>query len=543
MGARVRRIIAVGALVGLVAACGGGGGDDDEDASGNDDQPTFQREESTLDEDAGDEEDDDAAEEQTEGIDLDGVAPDDQDDVIILAALDELEGFWFDEFPTIVQSDFQPVGGGFFPYGPDTEIPGCGQPLSYDDVAQNAFYCPIDDTISWDTDNLTNGMLEEFGPFSLVIVMAHEYGHAIQARGALNPALPTVAGEQQADCFAGSFTAFVAGGGSDVLNVSVEDLDSAVAGFLSLRDAPGTPTDDPSAHGSGFDRVAAFQDGFQNGTGRCAEYEDIFEGGGSTAIPLVFTSQEDFQSNGNAPFDPSEQGNIFDLTFGSLETFWIQAMEQQFGVEWNVLFPDQVVAFSTDDPDTLPECPGTDITVEDAAGQAFTCFGDPEDPSDDYIAFDIDLAAALYDEVGDFAVSGIISQQYSFVVQVLLGNLESDKPSFLQADCFSGAWTGQVTIDTLVTDADGDGFPDGQVFDPSLGIDGGVSLSAGDLDEAVQSFLLLGEDNDPDVNGTTFERVAAFRDGFLNGLDSCETYLDGGVPDEGDGLPSDEGAG
>jgi predicted metalloprotease len=531
MGARVRRFIAVGAMLGLVAACGGGG---DEDA-GDDDEPAFQREESTFDEEDADEEDD-AAEEQTEGLDLEDVDEDDQDDVIIFAALDELETFWDEEFSSV-------ASGGFLPYGPNTEIPGCGQPLTYDDVAQNAFYCPIDDVIAWDTDNLTNGMLEEFGPFSLVIVMAHEYGHAIQARGALNPALPTVAGEQQADCFAGSFTAFVNEGGSDVLNVSIDDLDSAVAGFLSLRDAPGTPTDDPSAHGSGFDRVAAFQDGFLNGSDRCAEYEDIFESGGTTAIPLEFTTQEDFQSGGNAPFDPSEPANIFDLTFGSLETFWTQAMEQQFGEEWNLLFPDQIVAFSGDDPDSLPECPGTGITAEDAAGQAFTCFGDPEDPSDDFIAFDIDLAAALYDQVGDFAVSGIIAQQYSFVAQVLLGNLENDKPSFLQADCFSGAWTGQVTIDTLITDNDGDGAPDGQVLRPEADPSeiGAVLISAGDLDEAVQSFLLLGENNDPDVEGTTFERVAAFRDGFLNGLDSCETYLDGGAPGEEDGLPDAEG--
>lgn len=541
MGTKWRRWLAVFLLVGLVGACGGGSDDSASDDNGDDDAPTFQRDESTFD-DAGSDETTTTVD-QTEGIDLDGVADDDVDDAIILATIGELEKYWDDEFSVVAQGAFEPVSGGFFAYGPNREIPECGGPTTYADVAQNAFYCPFGDLIAWDTDNLTNQMLEEFGPFSLVIVMAHEYGHAIQARGALNPALPTIAGEEQADCFAGSFTQFVADGGSDVLQVSVDDLDSAVAGFLSLRDAPGTPTSDPSAHGSAFDRVGAFQDGFLNGAERCAEYEDIFESGGSTAIPLEFTSEEDFQSGGNAPFDPNEEGNIFDLTFGSLETFWSQAMEQQFGVEWNLLFPDHVVAFSPDEPDSLPECPGVDVTAEDAAGQAFTCFGDPEDPSDDYIAFDINLAADLYDQVGDFAVSGIISQQYSFVVQVLLGNLESDKPSFLQADCFSGAWTGQVTIDTLVTDNDGDGFPDGQVLLPELGLGdlGSVSLSAGDLDEAVQSFLLLGEGNDPDVTGTTFERVAAFRDGFLNGLDSCETYLDGGAPSAEDGVPDAEG--
>jgi len=524
MRSTIRRLLAVGAAVGLVAACGSDDGDD---------EVVFEREESTFEREVEDD-DEEAAEEQTAGIDLDGVDEDDVDDAVIFAALDEVEAFWADEFDEVAAGRFEPVEGGFFPYGPDTEIPECGAPLTYEEVAVNAFYCPFNDLIAWDTDNLTNDMLEEFGPFSLVIVMAHEYGHAVQARGALNPGLPTVAGEQQADCFAGSFTAFVNDGGSEVLDVSVEDLDQAVAGFLTLRDAPGTPIADPNAHGSAFDRVGAFQDGFLNGTGRCAEYEDIFEGGGSTAIPLVFQTEEDFASGGNAPFDPQERGNIFDLTFGSLETFWIEKMEAQFGEEWNVLFPDQIVAFDPDDPDSLPECPGTDITAEDAAGQAYTCFGDAEDPSDDFVAFDIELAAGLYDDVGDFAVSGILAQQYSFVAQVLLGNLESDKPSFLQADCFSGAWTGEVTALTLNDGA--------QALLPEVDPNGleAVSISAGDLDEAVQSFLLIGEDSDPEVNGTVFERIAAFRDGFLNGLDSCETYLDGGAPSAEDGVPDAE---
>lgn len=532
MGCRWRRTIAVGALLALVAACGGGGDDDEatEDVFSRDESSTFERDEpdatttTTAD--------------PTEGIDLDDVDPDDVDDAVILAALDELNVFWEDEFADVAAGPFEPVGGGFYPYGPDSEIPECGAPLTYEEIAQNAFYCPVNDIIAWDTDNLTNQMLDEFGAFSLVIVMAHEYGHAVQARGALDPTLGTIAGEQQADCFAGSFTAYVADGGSDVLSVEVDDLDSAVAGFLSLRDAPGTPTDDPSAHGSAFDRVGAFQDGFLNGSPRCAEYEEIYASGGTTAIPLVFTTEEDFQSGGNAPFDPSVPGNIFDLTFGSLETFWNEAMPGSFDVEWTPLFPDKVVAFTVDDPDSLPPCPGVDgLTVEDAAGQSFTCFGDPDDPSDDYIAFDIDLAADQYDNVGDFAVSGVIAQQYSFLAQILLGNLESDKPSYLQADCFSGAWTAALTIATL---QDG-----GQTLDPQFDPNqiGGVQISAGDLDEAVQSFLLLGDGADPEIEGTTFERVASFRDGFLNGLESCATYLDDGAPSEEDGVPEEIQAG
>ena len=521
MGSRWARWPAVAVVLAVVAACGGGGDDDDDEARAIFERETSEETTSTVD--------------QTEGIDLDGVPEEDQDDVIIQATIDEVEDFWDEEFPDAFGNEFEPVSGGFFPYGPNRELPTCGGRLTYEQIAGNAFYCPSDDLIAWDTDNLTNDLFEQFGPFSLVIVMAHEYGHAIQTRGGFTG--PTIAGEQQADCYAGAFTGFVNEGRTDVLNVSVNDLDSAIAGFITLRDAPGTPIADPSAHGSAFDRVGAFQDGFLNGVDRCVEYEEIFDRGGSTAIPLEF-NDDDFQTGGNAPFDPSDEGNIFDLTFGSLETFWAEAMADQFEQDWDPLFQDdQVVAFNVDDPASLPECPGTDIDIEDAAGQAFTCFGDPEDPDDDFVAFDIELAADLYERIGDFAVSGILSQQYAFVAQVLLGNTDNDQVSFLQADCFSGAWAGALTAATL----EGEGQELLPEFTDANGQPQRVQISAGDLDEAVQSFLLLGEGADPDEQGTTFERVAAFRDGFLNGLESCETYPENGAPGEDEGVPNESG--
>jgi predicted metalloprotease len=522
MRSRWIRPAAVVTAIGLAAACGG----DSEDAV------RFERENSTFERQPSDETT--TTVDQTEGIDLDGVPEDDQDDVIIEAALAEVEVFWEENFADVVGGQFQPVSGGFFPYGPDRTLPTCGARLTYDEIAVNAFYCPIDDLIAWDTDNLTNDLLETFGPFTLVIVMAHEYGHAVQARGALSPVLPTIAGEQQADCFAGAFTAFVNDGGSDVLNVAVEDLDLAVAGFLSLRDAPGTPTADPSAHGSGFDRVGAFQDGFLNGAERCAEYEDIFDADNSTAVDLPLTFDEQGVVVLDAPFDPEESGNIFLLTLGSLETFWVEALQAEFDEDWTALFQDdRVLPFDPEAADALPDCPGEDIDADEAAGQAFACFGDEDEPGDDTILFDIREAAELYDSIGDFAVSGFLSRQYSYVAQQRIGTLEDSKDSFLQADCFSGAWTGAVALATLDNGSQPLLTPD---FDEN-GEQQAVQLSAGDLDEAIQSFLLLGE-GDAERKGTPFERVAAFRDGFFNGLDNCATYPEDGAPGVEEGVPS-----
>src|SRR5262245_40320484 len=114
-----------GVLVALLIAAGCGG-DDDADL-----EPIrIDREETTTTVDAA------------AGIDLDDIPIEDQDDAIIEATIGEVETFWDDEFPRVFGDDFEPVSGGFFPYGPDRELPECGGPVTYEDIAQNAFYCP-----------------------------------------------------------------------------------------------------------------------------------------------------------------------------------------------------------------------------------------------------------------------------------------------------------------------------------------------------------------------------------------------------------------
>ena len=73
----------------------------------------------------------------------------------------------------------------------------------------------------------------------------------------------TVTKELQADCFAGAWARHAQQ--DKGFDVSSKDLDAALAGILDLRDTPGTSDIDPNAHGSGFDRVGAFQDGFDTG--------------------------------------------------------------------------------------------------------------------------------------------------------------------------------------------------------------------------------------------------------------------------------------
>src|SRR5690606_11787693 len=111
---------------------------------------------------------------------------------------------------------------------------------------------PPDDAVAWDQEFLIPSLEQEFGSFTIAVVVAHEWGHAIQARARIDE--PTIVTELQADCFAGAWIRHVQFDRPSRFAVSTEDLDLALAGFLALKDAPGALATDANAHGSGFDR-------------------------------------------------------------------------------------------------------------------------------------------------------------------------------------------------------------------------------------------------------------------------------------------------
>lgn len=82
----------------------------------------------------------------------------------------------------------------------------CGQtPL------RNASYCPADNTIYYDLAFLAE-LTKRYGPQTAEIVLAHEYGHAVQAHLGLLGVdwLLRSQIELQADCFAGVYVAAAA---------------------------------------------------------------------------------------------------------------------------------------------------------------------------------------------------------------------------------------------------------------------------------------------------------------------------------------------
>ena len=401
------------------------------------------------------------------------------------ATIADLEVFWAAEMPQQWSIDFQPLAD-IQPYFiSQGDTPRCGGPMQRQEYEQNAFYCGADDTIQWDAEGLMAPLFQQFGDFTVALVLAHEWGHAIQNRyGFDNVNQPTIVSELQADCFAGSWTGRVANDESDILRLEPGDLEEAMAGFLLIGDGLGSAPSGPDAHGGSFDRLSAFFDGFNDGVTRCATYE-------TDPPPIVFIPLQEGD-------DPTEGGDlplvdVAPTITAALETYWGVVYPDVFGGTWTAV--SQVIPYR---PSTgsFPSCGGFTADQSFYEGNAFYC------PPDDFVAWDDEgLIPGLYTEIGDFAIGLVLATQWGHAVQQRAGLATEGVDAQLQVDCLTGTWTAALT------------FQDNpmQLF-----------LSAGDLEEGIAGFLTLSATPGEESTGTgAFDRFEAFKDGFFNGTDAC----------------------
>jgi predicted metalloprotease len=393
----------------------------------------------------------------------------------VTRALRDVERFWSDAYPEIADgAAFTPIKGGYHPYSRSKPAPPCGeQQTAYQ---PNAFYCPDGDFIAWDAETLIPQLYGDFGPLLVGFVFAHEYGHAIQSRLGITDQ-PSVVLEQQADCFAGAWTANVLAGRSTAFSgVTPAQLDSTVAGMLLLRDQPGTAAQNPQAHGNAFDRIRALQDGVEKGVSHCADYN-------ADNVPVTevpFTSEAEAATGGDLPYADAVRALSEDA-----QAYWSKAYPKVTGQPWENL---PVQPFSSG---SAPSCAAPDTS---AGGAAFYC------PAGDFVAFDDEqLGRALYQRIGDNAVGMLLGDLFARAVQDRRGAGTQDRAGQLAVDCFAGAWTN----DLLTRDAAA-----------------GIRLSPGDLDEAVAALLAFGRAGGQQQT-TAFDRIAAYRGGVLKGLSSC----------------------
>jgi predicted metalloprotease len=182
-----------------------------------------------------------------------------------------------------------------------------------------AAYCPGDDTIyiseKFATD-IYNGTLDRVlpgssqgygrtvGDFSVAYIVAHEYGHEVQAELGLfdeyGQQVPTMAFELQADCYAGTW----AKSAYQENRLEDGDVQEALDAALAVGDFD---TSDPGHHGTPEQREQAWNSGFESGDpSSCSDYLDpAAEGDGGTASqqpdPGAGSPQE------QPPADPQEQ--------------------------------------------------------------------------------------------------------------------------------------------------------------------------------------------------------------------------------------------
>ncbi|HEY0533814.1 MAG TPA: neutral zinc metallopeptidase [Actinoplanes sp.] len=396
----------------------------------------------------------------------------------VTKSIQDVERFWTGEFPKLADGKkFQKVQGGYHPYTRSVPPPDCGdQPGQYQ---PNAFYCPAGDYIAWDAQTLIPQLESDFGSLLVGVVFAHEYGHAIQVRLG-RTGQPTVVLEQQADCFAGAWLGDALAGHSKVFKtVSAKQLDNTVAGLLMLRDQPGTPAMDEGAHGNAFDRIRALQDGVQDGAGKCVQYS-------ADNLPVTevpFTDAADAERGGDLPYDQAVQ-----LLSQDAQGYWERTFPQLTGRSWQDL---RVDPFDGD----KPSCSKPDSTAQ---GAAFYC------PDGGFVAFDNrQLGPALYQRIGDNAVGELLGDLFARAAQDRRGRSTSGKAGQLAVDCLAGSWTYDILNRT-----------------PAERRRGGVTLSPGDLDEAVAALLAFGRAEDGS-GPTAFDRIAAYRGGVLQGLKTC----------------------
>ncbi|MET0885521.1 MAG: hypothetical protein ABWX92_03640 [Mycetocola sp.] len=169
-----------------------------------------------------------------------------------------VDGFWqthWSEFYTGVYE--APTVVGTYDYSDPTDTTSCLGELAPPD---NAIYC-ADHSVMWE-----KALMEEAyaaGDAFVYLIVAHEWGHAIQARIAASEVWN--ASELQADCFAGAVLFGAAADGT--LLFEEGDAAEITNGLTTLADL--TAWTDTSDHGDPFDRIDAFNDGRTLGVAGC----------------------------------------------------------------------------------------------------------------------------------------------------------------------------------------------------------------------------------------------------------------------------------
>jgi predicted metalloprotease len=413
-------------------------------------------------------------------------------DHLVLLGLNDIEDFWQHNWPDAAKKPFKAVNT-FVSY--DSNDPR--KLLICDGRAElkpepNAMYVPPCNLVLWDRGQLIPLAKKYFGDMAVVGVFAHEFGHAIQTNaGLVAPRTPAIVKEQQADCFAGVYMRWVAEGHSSRFTLSTgKALSYVIAGVLKGADPVLTEeeleqTGDP--HGTGLDRVSAFQMGFDSGSGTCAKIDvnEIKKRRGDEPITLQNTSDD--------PDDPN-RGNV------SIDEDNLSVLMEILNKVFPLKSPPKL-SFSSDSCSDAKStkgasyCPATNTIIAD-----LPTLQDLGKPGGAGGAMDKEMLQ------GDNTSFSIVVSRYVLAVQRERG-LPLDAPmTGVRTACLTGAAQRHMAEPIEV---------------PSKKK---LVLTGGDLDKALIG-LFRNTVAASDVNGehipSGFTAAMAFRGGVLNNIDEC----------------------
>jgi predicted metalloprotease len=363
--------------------------------------------------------------------------------------------------------------------------------------------CPTDgspclpsyNTIGWDRGAFLPDVRALAGDMGITLILSHEYGHAISWGMAdlfhgqsLDSVEVALASEQQADCFAGVYMRWVVDGKSPRFTLNTGDgLTKVLAAMVSLRD-PLVSEDYPGLgglyHGSAFERLTAFQFGFDEGAAKCTTIDAKEVAARRNKIPKDLLAPGE---TGEVPISKESVG------------FNVEALAKSFPLAE----PPKVSFDPAACPDAAPTpavtfCPSTNTLAVDMSrlimmgtslgrGSAF--------PKRSGVLF------------GDYTSYSVLVSRYMLAVQKAKGGLSLDNTNAgLRTACLTGVATTKMS--TEMTLANGAKF----------------RVTGGDLDEAVAGLLTngLAASNIKAVSApSAFARVDAFRTGVLGDENAC----------------------
>lgn len=406
-------------------------------------------------------------------------------DQLALLGVDDVEQYWQFQYPQLFGQEFTPVRKLISYDSADPRGPRICLHRQYG--SPNAMFCRLDRSLAWDRGALIPAGRKYFGDQSIAALIAHEYGHAVQASaGLVTSRTDAIVKEQQADCFAGSYMHWVAEGSSPRFVTSTGDgLNHVLAAVISLRDPvlePGQEEMVESGHGTALDRISAFQMGFDSGPVICTgiNLPEIAQRRGDLPMELGLTSYGEVQS-GDMPVDEQTLGTLMEL----------------LGQVFRPASPPTLSFAQPQCPDVAPSppasyCPTTNVIAVDLA--LLQQMSVPADKTERVLP------------QGDNTAISLVTSRYALNLQQSRGEPLDQPKTALRTACLTGV--AQHAMAQPIP------LPSGNT----------LVLSAGDVDEAVAGLLTNGIAAS-NVEGATvpagFSRIEAFRTGLSSTEEQC----------------------